>query len=62
MKKIILFFTWTLLSFMLTVGSCYLLTIGNLMLNVSLFILIVFYIILTIRTECFTNLFNEKED
>jgi hypothetical protein len=62
MKKIILFFSWTLLSFMLTVGSCYLLTIGNIMLNVSLFILIVFYLILSIKTECFTNLFNKKED
>lgn len=61
MKKVILFCIWTLLSFMLVVGFDYLSSFNNTVLNVSLYILWIFYILLSVKTKCFTVLFNKKD-
>lgn len=61
MKKVILFCIWALLSFMLIVGFDYLSSFNNMVLNVSLCILWVFYFLLSVKTKCFTVLFSKKD-
>ena len=55
-KKLLLFIIWVLLSIAIQAGSCYLIELHHPILNVSLCIIGIFYIWISIKTKCFTQI------